>query len=111
MLKTLARHFRAYEVVRTNNRGQPLKGEHMLIRFVPHQRVKKALVTVSGKTEKLAVRRNRLRRQVYAALGELWENLPSGFFSVIVRPRKEIEYQDILSDLKQIFIHGFINKN
>jgi ribonuclease P protein component len=48
----------------------------------------KCAVIVSNKLAKTAVVRNRLRRQVYAALGDLLSRLPTAYVSVFPKKNK-----------------------
>ncbi|MDB4984519.1 MAG: Ribonuclease protein component [Patescibacteria group bacterium] len=85
-------------------RGKSFLGEHLrvVIKTDPTLRNPKCAVIVSNKVAKTAVARNRIRRQVYAVLGEFIAKLPNAYVSVF--PNKvPLEHEEILKDLKQVF--------
>lgn len=105
MLPSTFRNFKPYEVVKTARRGFPKKSENIMVRYLADNRKKKVLVMISAKTESSAVKRNSLRRKTYAAIEELFDRMPSGLFFISLRPRKELSYKDILSELKSLVIY------
>lgn len=102
MLKAERRNFKPYEVVRTSRKGVPHKSANFMVRYLAHDKVKKALVSVSTKFSKSAVKRNILRRKVYGVLEKIWENMPSGLFYISARPKGELSGEEILKELKEL---------
>jgi len=85
-------------------RGKTFLGENVrvVVKTDPSLRNPKCAVIVSTKVAKTAVARNKIRRQVYAALGEILPKLPNAYISVFVL-RLPLQYFEILTDLKKIF--------
>lgn len=68
-------------------RGRKVRLPHFSVYFVIDRRITtvRLAVVVAKRVAKLATRRNRLKRRVWAALGELRHRLPTvGFVGVIV---------------------------
>ncbi|NJK38582.1 MAG: ribonuclease P protein component [Oscillatoriales cyanobacterium RM1_1_9] len=63
-------------------------------------------ISVSQKVSKLAVKRNRIKRQIRAALSQILPNLSPGWDVIIgVKPRlEECNSGEILQELKQLLI-------
>ena len=67
-------------------------------------------ISVSQKVSKQAVTRNRIKRQIRAAIGSLLPSLSSGWWAIVaVRPlATECKYEHFLRELKQLLIQAEI---
>ncbi len=85
-------------------RGKSFLGDHVrvVVKYDDALKNPKCAVIVSNKVAKTAVARNRVRRQVYAALGELVKNIPNAYISVFPA-RVPLEHEQIMNDLKKVF--------
>jgi ribonuclease P protein component len=85
-------------------RGKSFLGEYLRVVVKSDASLKnpKCAVIVSNKIAKTAVARNRIRRQVYGALGEILEKLPNAYVCVFPS-RIPLESAQIADDLGKIF--------
>ncbi len=83
-------------------RGKRVQTTAASLTFVPHPTFHGAVV-VSKKVSKSAVRRNRLRRQVYAELVTLKKSGNTGVFVCVLRPEVEkmtsVEFRGAIKNL------------
>lgn len=97
-------------------RGQRYKSSHLLIRVLSRNHQTKTPpstqfgISVSQKISKKAVVRNRLKRQIKAAIRSLLPIISSGFKVVITvrHNRDECNYEHFLRELKQLLIKSNI---
>jgi len=85
-------------------RGKTFQTElfRVVVRYDGKVTQPRCAVIVPNKIAKTSVMRNRIRRQVYAVLGEIMKTLPKGFISVF--PRKTIiTHDEIQEGLQQVF--------
>ena len=85
-------------------RGKSFLGTNLrvVVKTDPSLKNPKCAVVISNKIAKTAVARNRIRRQIYAALGEILGKLPIAYVTVFPA-RVPLEHEEILKDLKNIF--------
>ena len=85
-------------------RGKSHMGERLRVVVKPDTNLTHArcAVIVSNKTAKSAAARNRVRRQVYDALGMLAPQLPRAWISVFPK-RVPLDHADILAELRSLF--------
>lgn len=102
---------RPREFTTVYQRGKRASTEHMILRILWCSQdgaiqSPRFGITVSQKVSKQAVVRNRLKRQVRAALQTLLPNMESGFWAVVVlRPASiQCDYGQILRELEQLLI-------
>ncbi len=84
-------------------RGKVLQNDlfRVVLKYDESLKHARCAVIVSNKTAKTAVVRNRIRRQVYAVLGEMMTSLPIAYISVF--PKKvPLEHSEIITALKQL---------
>ena len=92
--------------------GIPYKSPHLILRALPISRKPdtaspvptKIGIAVSQKVSKKAVVRNRIKRQIRAAIGTLLPSLSPGWkVAIAVRPQAvECKYEHFLRELKQL---------
>ncbi len=84
-------------------RGKTLQNEafRVVIKKDPILTEARCAVIVPNKIAKTAVLRNKIRRQVYQALGNLIPSLPVAFISVFPK-RTDFKGFDMVSDLKAL---------
>lgn len=87
MLKRSERLNRA-QFTEFGRQGKRFHAEALTISFTPHTRFHGAVV-ISKKVAKSAVRRNKLRRQVYALLAQAKQSGRSGVFVCVLKPEAE----------------------
>lgn len=77
-----------------------------LCRYLSTDKAKKALVVVSKKVSKSAVKRNHFRRIFHQILASEWERLPSGLWYFSLRSGFDCTAELIHNDLNQIISHN-----
>ena len=95
MLAKAQRLRRSREVARLLKRGQAVSNQFFTLKFLfqPAQ-PSQATVIISTKVAKKAVRRNRLRRQLQAALQKNWSQLKPGVALVIIAKAESLTLND-----------------
>ncbi len=92
--------------------GRQASTKHLVVKLVespeeqPNQGCSRFGITISQKVSKRAVIRNRLKRQVRAALQRLMPRLQPGLWIVIILRSAAIEcgYRQFLQELEQLFL-------
>lgn len=92
--------------------GKQALTKHLVVKLMPspekppHQKCSRFGITISQKVSKRAVVRNRLKRQVRAALQVLMPRLKAGLWVVVVLRSAAIEcdYWQFLRELEQLFL-------
>lgn len=104
MLLKPQRFFRAREINFIFRKGKKLPGRGFLCRYFPTDRTKKAIVVVSKKFSKSAVKRNQARRSFYRVLRTEWANLPNGlwYFSI----HTEFDPTELSNQLNQLISYA-----
>lgn len=97
-------------------KGDSFKSQLFIVRLKPNQETHNRFRTiVSLKIDKKAVKRNKLRRQIYEALRlSEQENKQEQNYDLIIIPKKSIlgaKYQDIEKDLKNLILKQPFLKN
>lgn len=92
--------------------GRQVSTKHLVVKFMespggqPSHECSRFGITISQKVSKQAVIRNRLKRQIRAALQVLMPRLQSGLWIVIILRSAAIEcdYWQFLQELEQLFL-------
>lgn len=72
--------------------------------FIPDTNTFRAGIVVSKKIAKTAIRRNRIRRRMYAALYEILPTLPAGTCTVFPdASAATVEFSELVSSLRKVF--------
>ncbi|MEM1310923.1 MAG: ribonuclease P protein component [Cyanobacteria bacterium P01_H01_bin.153] len=103
---------RAKEFSQVYQSGQQASTKHLVVKYLkplgkpPQIGCSRFGITISQKVSKRAVVRNRLKRQVRAALQILIPRLQSGLWVVVVLRRAAVEcdYWQFLQELEQLFL-------
>lgn len=103
MLKKALRNFTEREINLVYKKGNTCFGRYCLLKFFGKKGKKKVIIVVSTKVSKAAVKRNRLRRQYYDILQDMWEELPEGYLLFSCKPKCEtLSTKEIKTDLLTI---------
>ena len=98
---------RPKEFSQVYKKGQQASSRHLVIKFIelPDSECSRFGITISQKVSKRAVVRNRLKRQVRAALQSLIPQLRQHLWVVIIlrRGASECDYWQFLQELEQLF--------
>ena len=86
----------ARRINHVNRRGKVIRGELVLIKFVPRAGGARFAFAIGTNQAKLAVVRNRLRRQARAAIKDIIiaTPLPPGDYLIHLRPPKKMKEYD-----------------
>ncbi|MEM6713951.1 MAG: ribonuclease P protein component [Cyanobacteria bacterium P01_D01_bin.6] len=100
------------EFSRVYQTGKQVSTKHLVVKLTDapegslNQTCSRFGITVSQKVSKRSVMRNRLKRQVRAALQKLMPRLKSGFWMVIILRSAAVEcdYWQFLQELEQLLL-------
>ena len=95
-------------------KGKETQSSLFLIRYITNNRnFDRFAVIISKKINKLAVKRNLLRRQLFESIRDQYkENLKKQHFDIVLIPKKIIinkTFQDIKEDVKNILSNPHLN--
>lgn len=102
MLAKPQRFFRTREITLIFRKGKKIAGRGFLCRYFLTDRSKKAIVVVSKKFSKSAVKRNQFRRMFYRIIAKQWDNLPSGIWYFSLAPDFSQSEEELANNLNQL---------
>ncbi len=96
-------------------KGRSFHGNFLIVRVIPThstQETSRFAVSVPKKVSKTAVGRNKLKRQVYVAIGRMEKNLKPNINVVIILKvgADKLKYKEIESEIGKVFVKSGILK-
>lgn len=93
-------------------KGQSFHSPFLVIRCIPHSQEGGFSVSVPKKVAKLAVSRNKIRRQVYSIVKKLESKIKPSFNSVIIMKvgSEKLLFEDLANEVQKAFVKSSLLK-
>lgn len=91
-------------------KGQSFHCPFLILRALPHEGDSTFSVSVPKKVAKLAVDRNKIKRQIYSIISKLEYRAGFGILLIVKLEAKKLKYVQLRDELKKVFVKSGLLK-